>query len=362
LKVSAEFGLEVSRMSRYAAKESFMKMSPFNRLLFVTSAAVALIVTWGVFHRPQSRSLFDTLNGDVRWFLEWPLFGFGNLPVTPLFLVKCTIFLILLTILSHLSGRFLGKEILSHSSMDRGRQYAIVRGFSYLVFLLGLIIGLDSTGLNLRSLLVVGGALGVGVGFGLQNIVANFVAGLVLLWERPVKVGDLIDVGNTNGEVIRIGARGTWVRTFDNEVIIVPNSEFVNNRVTNWTANDRTVRLSVPIGVSYDCNIENVRELLLDVARRNSDVLAVPAPAAMVSGFGDNAVNIVLRVSTGLAERVSMVKSDLLIEIFRVFREQKIEMPFPQRDLHIRSVEAPLVISAPAGRAVAQSAAGETAA
>jgi small-conductance mechanosensitive channel len=231
-----------------------------------------------------------------------------------------------------------------------------------LVFLLGLIIGLDSTGLNLRSLLVVGGALGVGVGFGLQNIVANFVAGLVLLWERPVKVGDLIDVGNTNGEVIRIGARGTWVRTFDNEVIIVPNSEFVNNRVTNWTANDRTVRLSVPIGVSYDCNIENVRELLLDVARRNSDVLAVPAPAAMVSGFGDNAVNIVLRVSTGLAERVSMVKSDLLIEIFRVFREQKIEMPFPQRDLHIRSVEAPFVISAPAGRAVAQSAAGETAA
>jgi small-conductance mechanosensitive channel len=347
-------------MSRHVAKEAFMKMGPFNRLLLVLSAAVALMVTWGALHRPQPRSLFDTLNGDVRWFLEWPLFSFGNLPITPLFLVKCTIFLILLTIFSHMSGRFLGNEILSRSSMDRGRQYAIVRGFGYLVFLLGLIIGLDSTGLNLRSLLVVGGALGVGVGFGLQNIVANFVAGLVLLWERPVKVGDLIDVGNTNGEVIRIGARGTWVRTFDNEVIIVPNSEFINNRVTNWTANDRTVRLSVPIGVSYDSNIENVRELLLDVARRNSDVLEVPAPAAIVSSFGDNAVNIVLRVSTGLAERVSMVKSSLLIEIFRVFREQKIEMPFPQRDLHIRSVEAPLVISAPVGRAAAQSAAGET--
>jgi len=159
-----------------------MKMNSVNRLVIAMSGAVALLVTWGVFHRPQPRSLFDTLNGDAKWFLEWPLFGFGNLPVTPLFLVKCTIFVILLTIFSHMSGKFLSNEILSHTSMDRGQQYAIVRGFGYLVFLLGLIIGLDSTGLNLRSLLVVGGALGVGVGFGLQNIVANFVAGLVLLW------------------------------------------------------------------------------------------------------------------------------------------------------------------------------------
>ena len=337
-----------------------MKMSSANRLLFIISTGVALVVTWGVFHRPQPRSLFDMLNSDARWFLEWPLFSFGNLPVTPLLLIKCTIFVILLTIFSRISGKFLSKEILSHTSMDRGQQYAIVRGFGYLVFLLGLVIGLDSTGLNLRSLLVVGGALGVGVGFGLQNIVANFVAGLVLLWERPVKVGDLIDAGNTNGEVIRIGARGTWVRTFDNEVIIVPNSEFINNRVTNWTANDRTVRLSVPVGVSYDCNIEKVREVLLDVARHNPEVLVTPAPAAIVSSFGDNAVNVILRASTGVAERAGMIKSDLLMEIFRVFREQKIEMPFPQRDLHIRSIDAPFMIPIPTGRPAAQSAAGES--
>ncbi|MGD0964663.1 MAG: mechanosensitive ion channel domain-containing protein [Candidatus Acidiferrales bacterium] len=331
-----------------------MKMNSANRLLFSISLGVSVLVTWGVFHRPQPHSLFDALNGDAKWFLEWPLFGFGNLTVTPLFLVKCTIFVILLTMVSRMSGKFLGKEILGQTSMDRGQQYAIVRGFVYLVFLLGLIIGLDSTGLNLRSLLVVGGALGVGVGFGLQNIVANFVAGLVILWERPVKVGDLIEAGNTHGEVIRIGARGTWVRTFDNEVIIVPNSEFVNNRVTNWTANDRTVRLSVPVGVSYDCDIDTVRELLLAIARHNSDVLATPAPSAIVSSFGDNAVNIVLRASTGVAERAVMVKSDLLMEIFRVFREHKIEMPFPQRDLHIRSVDAPFVISVPAVQAAAQ--------
>lgn len=337
-----------------------MKMNPINRLLFVMSAAVALLVTWGVFQRPHARSLFDALNGDARWFLDWRLLNFGNLPVTPLFVVKCAIFLILLTIFSRVSRQFLSKEVLSHTSMDRGMQYAIVRRFGYLVFLLGMIIGLDSTGLNLRSLLVVGGALGVGVGFGLQNIVANFVAGLVILWERPVKVGDLIDVGNTNGEVIRIGARGTWVRTFDNEVIIVPNSEFINNRVTNWTANDRTVRLSVPVGVSYDCSIEKVRKLLLDVARHNPDVLVTPAPTAIITDFGENAVNIVLRASTGVAERVATIKSDLLMEIFRVFREQKIEMPFPQRDLHIRSVAAPFAMLVPASRAAAQSTAGES--
>jgi small-conductance mechanosensitive channel len=338
-----------------------MRKNPASQLLFVTSAGVMLLVAWGVFHRTQPRSLFDMLNGDAKWFLEWPLFSFGNLPVTPLFLIKCTIFLILLTVFSRMGGKFLGNEILIHTSMDRGQQYSIVRGFVYIVFLLGLIIGLDSTGLNLRSLLVVGGALGVGVGFGLQNIVANFVAGLVILWERPVKVGDLIEAGNTHGEVTRIGARGTWVRTFDNEVIIVPNSELINNRVTNWTANDRTVRLSVPVGVSFDCNIVNVQELLLVVARHNPDVLVTPAPAAIVSGFGDNAVNIVLRVTIGVAERAGMVKSDLLMEILRVFREQKIEMPFPQRDLHIRSVDAPFVIPLRAGQAAAQSAPGESA-
>jgi len=260
------------------------------------------------------------------------------------------VFLILLSFFSRLFRRFLAKKVLTHTSMDRGHQYALVRGAGYIIFLLGLIFGLDTTGINLRSLLVLGGALGVGIGR-LQNIVANFVAGIVILWEGPVKVGDFIDVGNTHGEVIRIGARGTWVRTYDNEVIIVPNSDFINSRVANWTANDRTVRMTIPLGVSYDSDLEMVREVLLDIAKRNEQVMVDPAPAVLVTGFGDNSVNISLRVSTTImTDRTGSLKSDLFMKIFRVFRENKIEMPFPQQDVRVRSIDAPLVIANPPGR------------
>ena len=270
------------------------------------------------------------LNGDLRRVLLWPLFTIGKLPLTPLFLIKCTVFLIALSLFSRLFQNFLARQVLTHTSIDRGHQYAFVRVSGYVIFALGLVIGLDTTGLNLSSLLVVGGALGVGIGFGLQNIVANFVAGIVILWEGPIKLGDFIDIGNTHGEVIQIGARGTWVRTFDNEVIIVPNSEFINSRVANWTANDRTVRFTVPVGISYDSDLDTVRAVLLDIAKRSEHVLEDPAPAVLVNGFGDNAVNVSLRVSTTtMIDRTDMLKSDLFMEIFRVFREKKIVLPFP---------------------------------
>jgi len=338
-----------------------MKMSLEDRIIILASVLVAGLVAWGFLERPQSSSLFSLLNTDVRRFLQWPLFTIGKVPLTPLFLIKCTVFLILLSLFSRLFRKFLANKVLTHTSMDRGHQYAFVRASGYVIFLLGLIIGLDTTGLDLRSLLVLGGALGVGIGFGLQNIVANFVAGIVILWEGPVKVGDFIDVGNTRGEVIRIGARGTWVRTYDNEVIIVPNSDFINSRVANWTANDRTVRMTIPLGVSYDSDLVMVRDVLLDIARQNEEVLVDPAPAVLVTGFGDNSVKISLRVSTTiLTDRTGFLKSDLFMEIFRVFREKKIEMPFPQQDVRVRSIDAPLLIANPPGRTSV--AAGENAA
>jgi small-conductance mechanosensitive channel len=306
-----------------------MKMSLENRIVISASALVAGLVGWGFLQRPLSTSLFDMLNSDVRRVLLWPLLTIGKLPLTPLFLIKCTVFLIALSLFSRLFQNFLAREVLTRTSMDRGHQYAFVRVSGYVIFALGLVIGLDTTGLNLSSLVVVGGALGVGIGFGLQNIVANFVAGIVILWEGPIKLGDFVDIGNTHGEVIRIGARGTWVRTFDNEVIIVPNSEFINNRVANWTANDRTVRFTVPVGVSYGSDLDTVRAVLLDIAKRSEHVLEDPAPAVLVTGFGDNSVNVSLRVSTTtMIDRADMLKSDLFMEIFRVFREKKIVLSF----------------------------------
>jgi len=151
------------------------------------------------------------------------------------------------------------------------------------------------------------------------------------------------------------------VRTYDNEVIIVPNSDFINSRVANWTANDRTVRMTIPLGVSYDSDLVMVRDVLLDIARQNEEVLVDPAPAVLVTGFGDNSVNISLRVSTTiLTDRTGFLKSDLFMEIFRVFREKKIEMPFPQQDVRVRSIDAPLLIANPPGRTSV--AAGENAA
>lgn len=296
----------------------------------------------------RPKSLYDSLGSGARWFLDWPLFRVGNIEVTPIFLIKCAVFLAALSLLTKLSKRFLAKRILARTKIERGHQYAIVRTFGYFVFLLGLIVGLNSTGLNLSSLLVVGGALGVGVGFGLQNVVANFVAGLVILFEQPIKLGDTVEVGGTTGEVVKIGARGTWVRTNDNEVIIVPNSEFVNNRVTNWTANDRTIRFSIPVGVSYDSDLKKVRRLLEEIARKHPESLADPAPTAVVRTFGDSSVNFMLRVSSASAlEHAGVFQSDLMMEIARVFREEKIEMPNPQRDIHVRSVDTPLVITRP---------------
>jgi len=316
-----------------------MKIKLQSGFLFLTSLIVAAMVGWALLRHRLSTSIFNLVNSDVRKSLEWPIFTIGKVLLTPLFLIKFILFLTALSLFSRLFRSFLSKKILTHTSMDRGRQYAFVRASGYIVFVLGLVIGLEAAGLNLSSLLVVGGALGVGIGFGLQNIVANFVAGIVILWEGPVKLGDFIDVGNVNGsselavshgEVIRIGARGTWVRTFDNQVIIVPNSELINSRIANWTANGRTVRFTIPLGVSYDSDLSLVRAVLLEIAKRSGDVLEDPAPAVVVTGFGDNSVNISLRVSTTtMTDRTVMVKSDLLMEIFRVFRERKITLPYP---------------------------------
>jgi len=316
-----------------------MKIKLQNGILILTSLMVAAMVGWALLRQRLSGSFFNLLNSDVRRSLEWPIFTIGKVSLTPLFLIKFILFLIALSLFSRLFRSFLSKRILTHTSMDRGHQYAFVRVSGYIVSVLGLVIGLEAAGLNLSSLLVVGGALGVGIGFGLQNIVANFVAGIVILWEGPVKLGDFIDVGNVNGsseltvshgEVIRIGARGTWVRTFDNQVIIVPNSELINGRIANWTANGRTVRFTIPVGVSYDSDLNLVRAVLLEIAKRSEDVLEDPAPAVVLTGFGDNSVNISLRVSTTtMTDRTVMVKSDLLMEIFRVFREKKITLPYP---------------------------------
>ena len=317
-----------------------MKISRLWLLSFL-ALALLMLVAVGLFGSWYSAALGDA-GLQLHRYLVQPLFSMGGLSITLFFLVKASIFLVLLTLFSHFTMLILRKKVLIHTALNAGSQYAVARVISYLVFSLGLIVGLQSLGLNLSSLVVVGGALGIGVGLGLQAIVSNFVAGLILLLEQPIKLGDRIQVGDTYGDVVRLRGRSTWIQTNENVVIIVPNSEFINERVTNWTANDRQVRISLSIGVSYDSDPQRVREILVSVARNHPDVLADPLPEVIFTEFGDSSLNFNLRVWTiQQVQTPSRLKSDLYFSIFESFRNEGIEIPFPQRDLHVRSISEP---------------------
>jgi small-conductance mechanosensitive channel len=221
----------------------------------------------------------------------------------------------------------------------------LARFGSMAFFVIGLTIGLESAGLNLNTLTILGGTLGLGVGFGLQSIVANWVAGLTLLIEQPVRIGDRVDVKETTGVIVKIGGRSTWIRTYDNEVIIVPNSHMTNNLVTNWTANDSKVRLAIPVGVGYNSDPNQVRELLLEIAHKHPEVLSEPAPEVVFTDLGASSLNFLLRFWTVIRNCDNYgLKSDLYFAIFEVFRKHGIEMPFTQQDVHLRSADVPITL------------------
>ncbi|MGH9744468.1 MAG: mechanosensitive ion channel family protein [Candidatus Acidiferrum sp.] len=315
-------------------------MSRIWLILFLTLSLIMLIAI-GLFGSWHTAALGDA-GLRLHHYLVQRLFSLGGLSITLLFVLKAAIFTVLLVLFSHFTMLVLRKRVLTHTPLATGSQYAVARVISYLVFLFGLIVGLQSLGLNLSSLVVVGGALGLGVGLGLQAIVSNFVAGLILLFEQPIKLGDRIQVGNTYGDVVRLRGRSTWIRTNENVVIIVPNSSFINESVTNWTANDRQVRISLTLGVSYDCDPKKVRELLLSLAKNHADVMPEPSPEVIFTEFGDSSLNFELRVWTiQQVQTPARLKSDLYFSIFDSFREAGIEIPFPQRDLHLRSISEP---------------------
>lgn len=323
-----------------------MKNWTIGRFFLSLISLVAVIMGLGYLFETMVPGLTRQLGVDVRGFLYHPFFNIGDLEVTPASLFRFLLFMCALVIVSRAVRNLVRTQVVARTSMDLGQQEATARITGYIVFLVGLAVGLQSAGINLNSLVVLGGAVSVGVGFGLQTIANNFVSGLILLVERPIKLGDRVDVGGTNGDVVRIAARSTWVRTNDNVVIIIPNSEFVSNRITNWTANDRQVRFSIPVGVSYGSNPDEVREVLLGVAQAHPDVLHEPAPEVRFMGFGDSSLDFELRVWTSRhVQTPKTLMSDLFFEVFRAFRENGIEIPFPQRDVHLKTIAAPIAVA-----------------
>ncbi len=282
--------------------------------------------------------LLESFGEGTHHTLTYSFLKVGGLAITPLFLIKASVFLFLLITASKLLQKVIVSRLLRHLHISEGQKFALGRFTTYALFLGGLFIGLQSLGVNLSSFVVFGGAIGVGVGLGLQNVVSNFVAGIILLVEQPIRIGDRIEIKDTLGDVVRIAARSTWIRTNDNVVMIVPNSDFINNPVINWTANDPNVRIGLPVGVGYSSDPENVRTILLEAASAHPFVLASPAPDVIFTDYGDNSINFTLRVWTeGRAHTPLVLKSDLYFTLFKKFAEAGIELPFPQRDLHLRS-------------------------
>jgi small-conductance mechanosensitive channel len=274
----------------------------------------------------------------VRSVLSFPLFHLGSAAFTPgkILLVGAVV-----AFLFWATGRlraFIVNGPLARRDVDVGIRWAIGSIARYVVVLIGLLAIANTLGVRMDALTVVAGAVGVGIGFGLQQITSNFVSGLIILVERPIKVGDRIEVGEVNGDVVKIAPRATTILTNDNIAIIVPNSSFVVETVVNWSHSDRDVRFSVPVGVAYGSDTALVEEVLLGVARANAGVLDAPPPDVLFDSFGDSSLNFVLRVWTRVyTTRPMILRSQLNFAIDLAFRKHGIQIPFPQRDLHVRS-------------------------
>ena len=232
---------------------------------------------------------------------------------------------------------WLNSKYLPTTNLDIGISNSISTVFGYVGFILAAIIAVSAAGLDLSNLAIVAGALTVGVGFGLQSIVNNFVSGLILLAERPIKAGDWVETSGGQGYVKKISVRSTEIETFDRSTVIVPNSNLITEVVTNWTHENKSGRIIIPVGVGYDSDPEQVREILLDCAKQQKRVLGRPEPVVYFMDFGASSLDFQLRCFLGDINYALSVSSDLRFEILKALREANIEIPYPQRDVHIRS-------------------------
>jgi small-conductance mechanosensitive channel len=245
--------------------------------------------------------------------------------------------------------RYLIRRVLEQTHLEPPMRYAISRLMGYAYIGVGLYAALLIAGIDLSSLAVIAGAVGVGLGFGLQNIISNFVSGLIILAERPIALGDRIDVGGVMGRVTKISLRSTAVVTNDNITIIIPNSNFITSNVTNWSYGDPKVRLRLPVGVAYGSDMEKVRRVLLEMAAQHPKVLRDPPPELFFIEFGDSSLNLELAIwAEDDSFQPRRLRSELNFAIDKTLRENRVEIPFPQRDLHVRSGTLPVEMRPPA--------------
>jgi small-conductance mechanosensitive channel len=282
-------------------------------------------------------NLFGLLRDGIVAALQ-KQWAFGSMSVSLGGVLAFVLTLYVSVLLSRFIRFVLNEDVLPHLDLPRGVSATVSMLVNYFILALGFFVAVSAAGLELSQFALIAGALGVGIGFGLQSIVNNFVSGLVLIFERPIQVGDTVQLAELRGQVRRIGIRASIVRTFEGAEVIVPNGNLISSEVINWTLSDRTRRAEVFVGVKYGTDPERVLEILVQTARKHEEVLEFPEPKALFRGFGESSLDFSLRFWTAGAENWLVVSSDVTVAINAALKEAGIEIPFPQRDLHVRSV------------------------
>lgn len=303
-------------------------LAGFARLVVIMIAIMALLAPWGI----QSEDVVGTFAS--------AFFGFeiGGFSFSPSAILGAIVVFIIVIVATRGFQRWLDGRLLPQTSLDAGLRTSIHTGVGYVGAAIAGLVAFSYAGLNLQNVAIVASALSVGIGFGLQSIVNNFVSGIILLAERPFKVGDRIEVGQNMGIVQRVSVRATQIQTFDNVTVIVPNADLISGQVVNWMHGDFSARLKIPVGVSYDSDPEQVRRVLLEIAMDNPRVLKIPEPFVSFTDFGADALQFTLFCHVGNINADAGAASDMRFEIARRFREEKIEMPFGQREIHLRDL------------------------
>jgi len=282
-------------------------------------------------------NVVSDVTGTVRGILDYSVFPSSKITVASL-LALILLFGLVIVAERVVRQHFITR-LLRRTHLEPPMQFALARVLGYALLGLGFLISLQMVGVNLSSLTFLAGAAGVGFGFGLQNIISNFISGLIILAERPIAIGDRVEIGGVAGQVKEISLRSTTVVTNDNIAIIVPNADFITQRVTNWSYEDPRVRFRIPFGVAYGTDLTKLRKLMLEVADEHPKALKDPKAELFFVGFGDSSLNFELGVwSSEVINSPRGFRSDLFFAMEQKLRENDIEIPYPQQDLHVRTV------------------------
>ncbi len=326
--IDAESG-KLKLPPRYAGQIRTAVALLWPLLVFSCSAAVLVWPIWG----------FDVTLGEAIRAIDHPIFYVDEKPVSIFSVVELCFAIWASVVASKAIRDFLSARIYKNLGWDIGLTNALNTLVHYVVVLIGIIVGVRFVGIGASSLAILFGILGIGIGFGLRNIAENFISGLIILAERPIKIGDFVEIdGTVEGQIQAISARSTTVVTRDNVSLIIPNSEFVGQRVTNWSHGDPKVRIHVSVGVAYGSDTDLVRRTLLEASKKHGQVLKKPAPEVQFLSFGASSLDFDLLVWIEEQQHRFRIASDLHFAIDAAFRKVGIEIAFPQMDLHLRSV------------------------